>query len=211
MARGKPVGESTQHSDGTGAQHDIQHICRQKGRCSARRVENRPKRHLLFESGEQTAKENIMSYSNINRVVLVGRLTSDPELRALPSGSAVCSLRLACNSTRKNSDGDYTEKPNFFTVSVFGPAGESVHRYMSRGRRVAVDGRLDWREWETPEGGKRQAVDIVAESVQFLDGRGDHSDASGATDDGGSTEKADGGEERELVGVGSGIEDDLVF
>jgi single-strand DNA-binding protein len=151
-----------------------------------------------------------MSYSNINRVVLVGRLTSDPELRALPSGSAVCNLRVACNSTRKNPEGDYTEKPNFFSVSVFGPAGESVHRYMSRGRRVAIDGRLDWREWETPEGAKRQAVDIVAESVQFLDGRGDNATSEGSSDEEGS-DGAQGGEERELVGVGSGIEDDLVF
>ena len=156
-----------------------------------------------------------MSYSNINRVVLVGRLTSDTELRVLPSGTSVCGLRLACNTTRKNADGDYTEKPNFFNVSVFGATGESVHRYMSRGRRVAIDGRLAWREWETSEGAKRQAVDIVAESVQFLDGRGDHGDSRGASDDEGSADGAPGGEERELVGVGggvgSGIEDDLVF
>ena len=64
-----------------------------------------------------------MSYSNINRVVLVGRLTSDPELRALPSGSNVCELRVACNTTRKTAEGDYTEKPNFFNVSVFGSRG----------------------------------------------------------------------------------------
>jgi len=159
-----------------------------------------------------------MSYSNINRVVLVGRLTSDPELRALSSGSTVCGLRVACNTTRKNSEGEYAEKPNFFSVSVFGPAGESVHRYMSRGRRVAIDGRLDWREWETPEGAKRQAVDIVAESVQFLDGGGDHNGSDGSSDGEGSVDGAhpisghrQGGEERELVGVGSGIDDDLVF
>ncbi|MFZ1155973.1 MAG: single-stranded DNA-binding protein [Solirubrobacteraceae bacterium] len=152
-----------------------------------------------------------MSYSSINRVVLVGRLTSDPELRALPSGTSVCSLRLACNTTRKNAEGDYTEKPNFFNVSVFGATGESVHRYMSRGRRVAIDGRLDWREWEASEGGKRQAVDIVAESVQFLDGRGDQDSSDGSSNDEGSVDGAQDGEERELVGVGSGIDDDLVF
>jgi single-strand DNA-binding protein len=153
-----------------------------------------------------------MSYSNINRVVLVGRLTSDPELRALPSGASVCGLRIACNGVRKSPEGDYTEKPNFFAVSVFGAAGESVHRYMSRGRRVAVDGRLDWREWETPEGAKRQAVEIVAESVQFLDGRGDQGSSPSLTSDEGSTvDEAQGDHERELVGVGSGIEDDLVF
>jgi single-strand DNA-binding protein len=150
-----------------------------------------------------------MSYSNINRVVLVGRLTSDPELRALPSGTSVCTLRVACNTTRKGPEGDYTEKPNFFSVSAFGNLGESVHRYMSRGRRVAIDGRLNWHEWETSEGAKRQSVEIVAESVQFLDGPGDHSsnDSSGDED---STEDAYE-QGRELVGVGSGIEDDLVF
>jgi single-strand DNA-binding protein len=150
-----------------------------------------------------------MSYSNINRVVLVGRLTSDPELRALPSGTSVCTLRVACNTTRKGPEGDYTEKPNFFSVSAFGNLGESVHRYMSRGRRVAIDGRLNWHEWETSEGAKRQSVEIVAESVQFLDGPGDHS----SNDSSGDEDSTEGSyeQERELVGVGSGIEDDLVF
>jgi single-strand DNA-binding protein len=174
-----------------------------------------PSDAYLSTQGEPIAKkEKTMSYSNINRVVLVGRLTSDPELRALPSGASVCGLRVACNTTRKNAEGDYMERPNFFSVSVFGSAGESVHRYMSRGRRVAIDGRLEWREWEAADGGKRQAVEIVAESVQFLDGRGghdDHGDSAGASDDGGSLDEAESVQERELVGVGSGIEDDLVF
>jgi len=152
-----------------------------------------------------------VSYSNINRVILIGRLTSDPELRALPSGSTVCGLRIACNGFRKSPDGEYTEKPNFFNVSVFGPAGESVHRYMSRGGRVAVDGRLNWSEWETPEGGKRQAVEIVAENVQFLDGRGDHGASGSSPGQNGSVSSAENTDEPELVGVGSGIEDDLVF
>jgi single-strand DNA-binding protein len=150
-----------------------------------------------------------MSYSNINRVILVGRLTSDPELRALPSGLSVCNLRLACNGARKGPEGEYTEKPNFFSVSAFGALGETVHRYMSRGSRIAIDGRLSWREWEVPEGGKRQAVEIVAETVQFLDARGGSSGGSSEQD--GDTDGAELTEERELVGVGSGIEDDLVF
>lgn len=151
-----------------------------------------------------------MSYSSINRVVLIGRLTNDPELRSLPSGTSVCGLRIACNTSRKSPEGEYTEKPNFFNVNVFGATGESVHRYMSRGRRVAIDGRLDWREWETSEGAKRQTVEIVAESVQFLDGRGDHDSSDGSSEDDGSAEGASE-EGRELVGVGSGIEDELVF
>ena len=153
-----------------------------------------------------------MSYSNINRVILVGRLTSDPELRALPSGLAVCNLRLACNGSRKGPEGEYTEKPNFFNVTAFGALGESVHRYMSRGRRIAIDGRLNWSEWEAPEGGKRQAVEIVAETVQFLDGRGEVGAPKGSSEEEHDADGADAAEEeRELVGVGSGIEDDLVF
>src|SRR6185369_12990735 len=107
------------------------------------------------------------------RVVLVGRLTRDPELRSLPSGRSVCSLRIACNSSRKDADGAYQERPNYFDVSVFGAAGESVDQYTHKGSRVAVDGRLEWREWETAEQQKRQAVSIVADVVQFREAAGE--------------------------------------
>jgi single-strand DNA-binding protein len=110
-----------------------------------------------------------MSYFAINRVVLVGRLTRDPDLRALPSGTNVCGLRVACNSSRRDAEGDYQEKPNFFDVNVYGASGESVNRFMRKGGRVAVDGRLEWREWETTDQQRRQAVSIVADTVQFLD------------------------------------------
>jgi single-strand DNA-binding protein len=110
--------------------------------------------------------------TNINRVIITGNLTADPELRSLPSGTSVCKLRVACNTRRKdNATGDWVDKPNYFDVTVWGAQGENCARYLSKGRPVAVDGRLEWREWETPEGHKRQAVDIIAESVQFLGGR----------------------------------------
>jgi single-strand DNA-binding protein len=112
--------------------------------------------------------------ANINRVVLVGNLTRDPELRHTPSGTAVCSLRLAVNSRRKDaSTGEWGEKPNYFDVTVWGNQGESCAQYLSKGRPVAVDGRLDWREYEAKDGSKRQAIEIIADSVQFLGGRGD--------------------------------------
>jgi single-strand DNA-binding protein len=143
-----------------------------------------------------------MSYSDINSVVLIGRLTRDPELRALASGNSVCSLRIACNGIRKDGDA-YVERPNFFDVSVFGSQGENVDRYLRKGSRVAIDGRLEWREWETSEQQKRQAVAVVAESIQFLDAR----------NGGGTDSEGDAQEDRELVGVGAeaGGEDDLVF
>ena len=114
--------------------------------------------------------------ANINRVVLVGNLTRDPELRHTPSGTAVCSLRLAVNTRRKDgATGEWTDKPNYFDVTVWGNQGESCAQYLSKGRPVGIDGRLDWREWEAQDGTKRQAVEIIAESVQFLGGRDDSS------------------------------------
>jgi single-strand DNA-binding protein len=147
-----------------------------------------------------------MSYSNINRVVLVGRLTRDPELRALPSGGIVCSLRVACNGVRKDGDG-YQERPNYFDVSAFGAQGESIERYLRKGSRLALDGRLEWREWETVEGHKRQAVSIVADSVEFLDSPGGARGSGDGEDDGDG--ELDSSEERELVGAG--VESELVF
>jgi single-strand DNA-binding protein len=120
-----------------------------------------------------------MAASNINRVVLTGNLTRDPELRSLPSGMSVCSLRIAVNTRRKGASGDWEDKPNYFDVTVWGAQGENCARYLSKGRPVALDGRLEWREWETPDGGKRQAVDIVADTVQFLGGRDDAGGAPG--------------------------------
>jgi single-strand DNA-binding protein len=111
--------------------------------------------------------------ANINRVVLVGNLTKDPELRHTPSGTAVCSLRIAVNSRRRDETGQWVDKPNYFDVSIFGNQAESSAQYLSKGRPVGIDGRLDWREWEAQDGSKRQAVQIIAESVQFLGGRGD--------------------------------------
>src|SRR5438067_2220365 len=103
---------------------------------------------------------------------MTGNLTADPELRSLPSGMSVCSMRIACNTRRKNaSSGEWEDKPNYFNVTVWGAQGENVARYLSKGRPVAIDGRLEWREWEAQDGSKRQAVEIIADTVQFLGGR----------------------------------------
>src|SRR5215207_3781999 len=113
-----------------------------------------------------------MAATNINRVVLTGNLTADPELRSLASGNSVCKLRIACNTRRKNSaTGTWDDKPNYFDVTVWGAQGENCARFLSKGRPIAIDGRLEWREWETPEGQKRQGIDIIADAVQFLGGR----------------------------------------
>jgi single-strand DNA-binding protein len=121
---------------------------------------------------------------SINSVVIVGNLTRDPELRATPSGTSVCSLRIAVNDRVKDpNSGEWGDKPNYFDVDVFGSQGERCAQWLARGRQVAVSGRLRWREWEAQDGQKRQAVSIVADNVQFIgprDGSG-----SGGGDQGG--------------------------
>jgi single-strand DNA-binding protein len=112
--------------------------------------------------------------ATINSVVLVGNLTRDPELRHTSSGMAVCSLRLAVNTRRKDAaTGEWGEKPNYFDVTVWGQQGENCAQYLAKGRQVGVQGRLEWREWDAQDGTKRQAVEVVAESVQFLGSRGE--------------------------------------
>jgi single-strand DNA-binding protein len=135
--------------------------------------------------------------NNINRVVITGNLTADPELRSTPSGTPVCSLRIACNTRRKSGD-EWVDKPNYFNVTVWGGQGENVARHLTKGRPVAIDGRLEWREWETQEGAKRQAIDIIADSVQFL-GSGNGNSAS-----------SEGGE-ADLVGAAAGTGEDIPF
>jgi single-strand DNA-binding protein len=116
---------------------------------------------------------------NINRVVLTGNLTRDPELRTTPGGLSICKLGIAVNTRRKNSNtGAWEEKPNFFRVTVFGSQGENCAQYLKKGRPVAIDGRLEWSTWEN-DGQKRESIDIIADSVQFLGGRDDAGNGNG--------------------------------
>jgi single-strand DNA-binding protein len=150
--------------------------------------------------------------TNLNRVVITGNLTKDPELRNLPSGTSVCKLRVAVNSRRKDSaSGEWVDKPNYFDVTVWGAQGENCATYLRKGRPVAVDGRLEWREWEAQDGsGKRQAVEIIADSVQFLGSRED-SGSGGNGIQARSDVPADTSDfEGEKAGVGSS-EDDIPF
>ena len=156
-----------------------------------------------------------MAASNLNVVVITGNLTRDPELRSLPSGTSVCDLRVAVNTRRKNNaSGDWEDKPNYFDVKVWGAQGENCARFLSKGRPVAVQGRLEWREWETQDGQKRQAVDIIAESVQFLGSRDDASGGGGFGGNGvskGSDIPADEGDFQPAPVAGASGDDDIPF
>ncbi len=110
--------------------------------------------------------------ANINRVTITGNLTRDPELRSTGGGMSVCKLGVAVNHRQKNQQtGEWEEKPNYFDVTVFGSQGENCATYLSKGRPVAVDGRLAWSSWEAQDGSKRSKVEIIANVVQFLGSR----------------------------------------
>ncbi len=108
---------------------------------------------------------------SLNRVILTGNLTHDPELRSLPTGTFVLVLRLAVNERRKNSaSGEWEEVPNYFDCNVFGSRAESLNKYLSKGSKVGIDGRLRWSSWEK-DGQKRSKVDIVVDNLEFLSSR----------------------------------------
>ncbi len=153
-----------------------------------------------------------MAATNINRVVLTGNLTRDPELRSTPSGTSVCSLRLAVNTSRKDAQGNWVDKPNYFDITVWGRQGENVAQFLSKGRPVAVDGRLEWREFTDKDGNNRQAVEIVADSVQFLGSRDDggNGNGGGARFAPQSDVPADTGD-FQPAGAASGTDDDIPF
>ena len=151
---------------------------------------------------------------NINRVVLTGNLTRDPEHRTTPGGLSICKLGVACNTRRKNgSTGDWEEKANFFRVTIFGRQADSCAQYLKKGRPVAIDGRLEWSTWET-DGQKRESIDIIADSVQFLGGRDDAGNGNGFSSGARATESdvpIDTGDFETAPAAAGAADDDIPF
>ncbi len=106
--------------------------------------------------------------ANLNRVFLMGNLTRDPELRYTPGGTAVSNLRLAVNRRFRTQSGEMKEETAFVTVVAWGKQAETCSQFLSKGRPVFVEGRLQMRSWETPEGQKRNVLEIRASRIQFL-------------------------------------------
>ena len=162
--------------------------------------------------------------ANYNRVLLMGNLTRDPELRYIPSGSAVVNLRLAVNRTYKNQSGESKEEVTFVNVVVWGKQAENCSEYLAKGRPIFVEGRLQSRQWETDDGQKRSVLEVVADRVQFLGKRsdGDSGRSSGDSErSSGDSERSSGDSERgrgtgeggaQPVSSGdAGNEDDIPF
>lgn len=124
---------------------------------------------------------------SVNQVILMGNLTRDPEVRQIPSGQSVCSFSLALNRSYKDSSGEWQEATDYIDIVAWGPLGERVGQYLSKGRRCLVQGRLQSRSWEQ-DGQKRSKVEVNAQDVTFLDSRGG-GENSGGSDEAPAAEK----------------------
>ncbi len=117
---------------------------------------------------------------SINRVTLTGNLTKDAEMRQSSGGMPIVKMRLAVNDRRKNSKTDqWEDAPNFIDVTMFGSRGEAVSRFLTKGKAVAIDGKLRWSEWENQAGEKRSKLEVIVDDLELLGGRGDAPAPSG--------------------------------
>lgn len=104
---------------------------------------------------------------NLNKVFIIGNLTRDPELRSLPSGTAVVTFGIATNRVWKNKEGQKQEDVQFHNIVVFGRQAEIVNQYLTKGSLVLVEGRIQTRSWDGKDGSKQYRTEIVAEAIQF--------------------------------------------
>jgi len=127
--------------------------------------------------------------ASFNKVLLIGNLTKDPELRYTPNGTAVANFRLAVNRKFKDRSGEFKEDTCFVTVTAWDKQAETCNQYLQKGRQVFVEGILQSRSWDTPDGKKRSTIDVRAERIQFLSpGKSVEGSACGAEAAGESTE-----------------------
>ena len=106
--------------------------------------------------------------ASFNKVILMGNLTRDPELRMTPKGTAVCQIGVAVNQSYKDKDGNAREETTFVDIDVFGRQAEVISKYMTKGRPILIEGRLKLDSWESKEGEKRSKLKVVLENFQFV-------------------------------------------
>ena len=116
--------------------------------------------------------------ASYNKVILMGNLTRDPELRVTPKGTSVCQIGLAVNRTYRDSDGNNREDVTFVDVDAFGKQAEVLAKYMNKGRPILVEGRLQLDSWESKTGEKRNKLKVILEGFQFVGSRSDGGDSS---------------------------------
>lgn len=125
--------------------------------------------------------------ASINKVILIGNLGNDPEIRSLPSGQAVANFNIATTERWTGKDGNPGEKTEWHRIVVFGKQAENCKEYLKKGRQVYVEGRLQTREWDDKEGQKRKTTEIVANTVQFLGSGGGSGGGRSRNEDSGTS------------------------
>ncbi len=115
--------------------------------------------------------------ASLNKVLLIGNLTRDPEVRMMSSGRPVCNFGLALNRNYKDSEGNKKEEVTFVDVECFGPRAEAVGRFFSKGRPIFVEGRLKLDQWESKDGEKRSAIRVVLDNFEFVDSGSSNKDS----------------------------------
>jgi len=143
----------------------------------------------------------------VNKVILVGNLGADPDMRYTPSGQGVCELRVATSESWNDKNGQRQERVEWHRVVVWGKRAEVCAKYLSKGRQVYVEGRIQTRSYDDKEGNKRYITEVIANDVQFLGGRGEGGGGGrGRSDDGPPPAEPYGG-----PGGGGGPDDDIPF
>ncbi len=129
--------------------------------------------------------------ASLNKVLLIGNLTRDPEVRMMSNGRPVCNFGLALNRSYKDSDGNRKEETTFVDVECFGPRAEAVGRFFSKGRSIFVEGRLKLDQWESKEGEKRSALRVVLDNFEFVDSKQDGPGAAVRSSDNANASQTD--------------------
>ena len=151
-----------------------------------------------------------MSRGGVNKVILIGNLGSDPEVKYTPSGVPVANVSLATNETWNDRNGERQERTEWHRLVVWRKLAEIVGQYLKKGSKVYIEGRLETRSWDDQSGQKRYTTEVVVNDLQMLDGRGDFSDAGpGAPEPPAAPESAGGGYAPQ--GGGESADDDLPF
>ncbi|KKL45199.1 hypothetical protein LCGC14_2358050 [marine sediment metagenome] len=145
--------------------------------------------------------------AGVNKVILVGNLGADPDMRHTNSGASVCELRLATNESWIDKNKEKQEKTEWHRIVVWGKRADVCAKYLSKGRQIYVEGRLQTRDWEDKEGNKRYTTEIVANDVQFLGAKGGDGDSGRRTD----SDRAGSGRDQGYGGGGSSSDDDIPF
>ncbi|MFN0204720.1 MAG: single-stranded DNA-binding protein [Planctomycetota bacterium] len=145
--------------------------------------------------------------ASLNKVLLIGNLTRDPEVRQIPSGQSVCRLGLATNRRYKSQTGEMKEETTFVDVTVWGPRGENVARFFKKGEPIFIEGRLVLEEWtDKTSGQKRQRLSVTADDWQFVSGKGGGARASQGSQPSQSTEEQPSyGEDEASLDAGGGV------